>query len=144
MQLGQGSTWFSPGGGQYYAPAFHVSPLLLSRHVTLHCSFTQRNEDLKVFKSVHAAVEKSLVDGVPLWHVDPANSTICIVSKSQMDHFTDEEVQEIFEAQHIVISDQFVPNMVFDGNGLRSLAELNKPVTIQGQWLLMIFYTPSC
>ena len=61
-----------------------------------------------------------------------------------MDSWSDEEVQAIFKIQHIVISDQFVPSMAFDENGLRSLAELNKPVTIHGQWLLVIFYTPSC
>ena len=93
-----------------------------------------------MFESVHSAVQQSLSNGMPLWQADPDNSLICIVSKSKMDLLSDEEVQAMFETQHIVVPDQFAPSMAFDAKGLRSLAELDKPVTIHGQLLIMIFY----
>lgn len=93
-----------------------------------------------MFDTVHAAVQQSLSDGTPLWQADPDKSLIRIVSKSKMDLLSDEDVQAIFETQHIVIPDQFAPSMAFDAKGLRSLAELDKPVTIHGQLLIIIFY----
>ena len=65
------------------------------------------------------------------------------MSAEQMDILTDEEFQNIFRTKHIFVANQFVPQMEFDEDGLSMLADLDKPVTIQGQWPLKIIYLAS-
>ena len=93
--------------------------------------------------AVHKAVKTSLIKGAPAWCADPAKSSIHIMTKAQMDALPTKAVQAIFSTQHIVIPDQFVPHMAFNEKGLKTLADLNKPVTIHGPCFLMIFYCPS-
>ena len=103
----------------------------------------QHKQDYKVFKAIFNAVKKSFVNRSPTWHADPENSSIRIISKEEMDRLRDTEVQNIFKTQHIFVQDQFVPDTAFDENGLRTLAELDKPVTIHG-WFLNIIFLATC
>lgn len=43
-----------------------------------------------------------------------------------------EDLQAIFRNQHIVVRDQFQPEFAFDKKGLKTLADLNKIVTVHG------------
>lgn len=101
--------------------------------------FMQHKEDSKVFQAIFKAVEKSFVDGSPAWFVDRASSSIYTTYAEEMDLLTDEEVQDIFRTKHIFVANQFVPEMEFNEHGLSTLADLDKPVTIHGQWLLQLF-----
>lgn len=138
--MGEQVLLFSAGGGSMpYTPAFHVSflhPLVLA---SLR-SCAQYPADLKAFQAVHEAVERSLVQGQPAWRVDPDNSSIRILSRAEIEALEDEEVQAIFRKQHVVVPDQFVPKLAFDEKGLRTLADLNKLVTVHGERPALFFF----
>lgn len=87
------------------------------------------------FNSVYKSVQKSLIDGVPAWRSENNNSAIRILSRAMMEGSDDGAIQNIFKKQHIVVPDQFVPKLAFDEKGLKTLAELNKPVTVHGECL---------
>lgn len=44
-------------------------------------------------------------------------------------------IQEIFRKRHILVEDQFESKLNFNEEGLKTLAQLDKPVTLQGGWL---------
>jgi hypothetical protein len=59
-------------------------------------------------------------------------SAFCILSKQEFENKSDEEIQQLFRRKHVVVHDQFEPTLSFDENGLRTLGDLYKPVTIHG------------
>lgn len=85
-----------------------------------------------VFKSVFDAVEAGYKDGQPLWMTSPKDSVFCILSKSEVDQKSAEEVQKILRGKHIMVYDQFEPTLRFDEEGLSTLGDLQKLVTIHG------------
>ena len=85
-----------------------------------------------MFKKIYNAVMKSYIDNKPAWMADPDQSAIRVVSKHEMDSMVEEDVQEIFRTQHIVVRDQFQPELAFDRKGLKTLADLKKIVTLHG------------
>jgi hypothetical protein len=71
-------------------------------------------------------------DERPLWMARPGESVFCIISKKEFESKSEKEIQELFSCRHIVIYDQFEPAFSFDEQGLRTLGDLHKPVTIHG------------
>ena len=78
---------------------------------------------------------KSYIDGKPTWMADPEHSTICVLSRQDIETMGEGVIQEIFHKKHIIIKDQFQPKLGFNEEGLQTLAQLDKPVTLQGEWL---------
>jgi hypothetical protein len=66
---------------------------------------------------------------------DPEHSTLCVLSRQEMESMGDGVIQEIFGKKHIIVKDQFQPKLGFNQEGLKTLAQLDKPVTLQGGWL---------
>jgi hypothetical protein len=64
---------------------------------------------------------------------DPDHSTICVLSLQDVESMREEDLQDIFRMQHVVVPDQFRQTLNFDEDGLKTLAELNKTVTLQGE-----------
>jgi len=89
-----------------------------------------------MFKEIHQAVVAGYRDHKPLWMASPAESVICVISKQEFESKSDRELQNLFQGKHIVVRDQFVPTLSFDENGLRTLGDLCRPVTIQGALVL--------
>ena len=85
-----------------------------------------------MFEQIHQAVVSGYKEHRPLWMASPDESVFCIVSKKEIEDKSDQEIQELFKGKHVVIPDQFEPTLSFDENGLKTLGDLNKPVTIHG------------
>ena len=85
-----------------------------------------------MFKEVHQAIINGYKDGKPLWMASPDESIFHVTSKQQVERKNDQELQDLFKGKHIVIHDQFAPMLSFDKMGLRTLADLHRPITIQG------------
>ena len=87
---------------------------------------------------------KSYIDGKPAWMTDPEHSAIRVLSRQDMENMGEEDVQDIFRTQHILVKDHFQPKLDFNEKGLKTLAELDKPITLQGEWLFgipsLLFY----
>ena len=65
--------------------------------------------------------------------VNPARSSIRILSRQDVEGMGEDDLQDIFRTQHVVVPDQFRQTLEFDEEGLKSLAELNKTVTLHGE-----------
>ena len=65
--------------------------------------------------------------------VDSVHSAIRVLSRQDIEDMEGEEVQDIFRKQHVLVQDQSKPKLAFDEEGLKTLADLNKPVTLQGE-----------
>ena len=85
-----------------------------------------------MFKKIHNAVMKSHIDNKPAWIADPDQSAIHILSKHELGNMEEEDIQELFHMQHIVVCDQFQPELAFDKKGLKTLADLKKIVMVHG------------
>jgi hypothetical protein len=85
-----------------------------------------------VFEEIHQAVIAGYKDHRPSWMASIEQSAFCILSKREFENKSDEEIQQLFRRKHVVVHDQFEPTLSFDENGLRTLGDLYKPVTIQG------------
>jgi hypothetical protein len=72
------------------------------------------------------------INDQPAWIADPEHLTICVVSKSELEDMDEEVAQAISCRQNIVVQDQFQPKLAFDSNGLKTLADLNKVITLHG------------
>jgi hypothetical protein len=85
-----------------------------------------------VFEEIHQAVIACYKDHRPSWMASIEQSAFCILSKQEFENKSDEEIQQLFRRKHVVVHDQFEPTLSFDENGLRTLGDLYKPVTIHG------------
>jgi hypothetical protein len=65
--------------------------------------------------------------------VDSVHSAIRVLSRQDIEDMEGQEVQDIFRRQHVLVRDQFKPKLAFDEEGLKTLADLKKPVTLQGE-----------
>jgi hypothetical protein len=91
-----------------------------------------------MFKIIHNAVIAGYKDGRPLWMACPDESAFCILSKQELESKSNEEIQGLFWRKHVVIHDQFEPTLTFDENGLKTLGDLHKSVTIHGMWMRVL------
>jgi hypothetical protein len=62
--------------------------------------------------------------------VDSVHSAIHVLSQQDIKDMEGQEVQDIFHKQHVLVQDQFKPKLAFDEEGLKTLADLKKPVTL--------------
>ena len=97
-------------------------------------------QELVVFKRVFDAVEAGYKDGRPLWMASPEDSIFCILSKSEVDQKSAEELQKILRSKHIVVHDQFEPTLRFDEEGLSTLGDLQKLVTIHSVYNFRVIF----
>ena len=65
--------------------------------------------------------------------VDSEHSAIRVLSRQDIEDMDEEEVQDIFCKQHVLVQDQFKPRLALDEKGLSTLADLEKQVTLQGE-----------
>jgi ribosomal protein RSM22 (predicted rRNA methylase) len=70
----------------------------------------------------------------------PEDSIFCILSKSEVDQKSAEELQNILRRKHIVVHDQFEPTLRFDEQGLSTLGDLQKLVTIHGVYDFSVIF----
>ena len=85
-----------------------------------------------MFNDIHQAAEAGYEDRRPLWMSNPDGSIFRVTSRQEMEGKSDQEIQEMFREQNVVIYDQFQPTLGFDERGLSTLGDLLKPVTIHG------------
>jgi hypothetical protein len=85
-----------------------------------------------MFEEIHKAVMEGLKNHCPLWMVSPDESAFRVFSRKELDGKSDQEIQEIFRSQHIIVYDQFEPTLKFDEEGLKTLGDLDRVVTIHG------------
>ena len=62
----------------------------------------------------------------------PEQSAFCIISKQELQSNSDQEIQAICCAKHVVVHDQFELTLNFDEKGLKTLEDMYKSVTIHG------------
>jgi hypothetical protein len=93
---------------------------------------------VKLFEDIYKAVVASYIDGQPAWLVDPEHSAIRVLSRQEIETMEAGDVQDLFRMHHVVIRDQFQPTLAFDENGLKTLADLKKPITLQGGCFLQL------
>jgi len=87
-----------------------------------------------MFNGIHNAVATGYKGDQPLWMACPEESVFAIMSKQELERMSDQETQALFRQKHVVIYDQFEPTLAFDENGLKTLGDLFKSVTIHGMW----------
>ena len=85
-----------------------------------------------MFEKIHDTVMKFHIDNKPAWIADPDQSAICVLSKHELGNMEGEDIQELFPMQHIVVRNQFQPELAFDKKGLKTLADLKKIVMVHG------------
>jgi hypothetical protein len=51
----------------------------------------------------------------------------------EVEGMEEEGLQQIFRTQNVFVQDQFEPTLAFNERGLKTLADLNKTVTLQGE-----------
>ena len=83
-------------------------------------------------QAIRDAVTSGYKADQPLWMAYPAESAFCIMSKWEFQNMGEHEVQALFRQKHVVIHDQFEPTLAFDENGLKTLGDLFKTMTIHG------------
>ena len=88
---------------------------------------------MTLFKQIYDAVLESYIGDKPAWMVDYTLSTLKVVSRHEIEGMDEGDVQEMFRSHHVLVKDQFQPTLAFDENGLKTLADLRKPVTLQGE-----------
>lgn len=81
---------------------------------------------------------KSYINDKPAWMVDRDNSVIRVLSREEVEHMDEKTFQDMFRRHNIVVRDQFHPTLSFDEKGLKTLAGLNKLVTLHGEYLILL------
>ena len=92
----------------------------------------QLEEDLLNLLQFDKAIRDGFVDGKPLHVADPEKSAFKVMTESEFEQKSVEEIQEIFRRKHIVITDMRSPPLKFDAKGLRTLSPLSRITFIQG------------
>ena len=74
----------------------------------------------------------SYINNKPAWIANYSHSVFGVMKEEELELMDKKEVQNIFHHWHIVVEDQFEPTLDFNKNGLRTLADLKKTVTLHG------------
>jgi hypothetical protein len=77
-------------------------------------------------------LEAGHLNGKPLHIADPKTSMFDIISSTDYQALSTQEIQDKLHRKHIVITGRSLPNVKFDKEGLRTLCPLNHKVSIQG------------
>ena len=84
------------------------------------------------------AIKDNYVDGKPLFIADPDQSIFKIMTENEYQSCSSQKIQEYLRTHHIVVKDRRIPHHKFDENGLRTLRPLNEPVTIHGEFQMIV------
>ena len=72
-------------------------------------------------------------DGQPLHIADPSSSGFAIVSADTFHGMSPKELQELLQRKNVIVPGSKVPQLQFNEEGLRTLASLDTPVSLQGK-----------
>lgn len=72
------------------------------------------------------------MDGGPLHIADPEKSAFCVMTESEFEEKSIEEIVEIFRRKHIVVTDMRSAPLKFDTRGLSTLTALSTVIDMQG------------
>ncbi len=92
--------------------------------------------DLNSFQTFEKLVRRSYTaDGRPPHIATPDKSCFAILSHTEYEQKTPEEIQSLFRDKHIVITDRprADPPIHFDAAGLRHLTNLDAKINLQGR-----------
>lgn len=92
-------------------------------------------EDVTWFNDMMDAAENHYVNGKPRHISDPSTSVFKVLTKDEFEDMEDREIQSILLRQHILITKGKKPKYGFDLDGLETLAPLDKPIIIHGEYL---------
>ncbi len=107
----------------------------------LNSPLTEEWKDRKLLQTLmdlNKAIKDDCVDGKPLFIADPDQSIFKIMTENEYQSCSTQKIQEYLWTQHIVVKDRQIPNHKFNENGLRTLRPLNEPVTIHGQFQMIV------
>lgn len=79
------------------------------------------------------AVNAGFVDGLPLHVSDPQKSAFFVMTEGEFKSSTIEEIQDIFQHKHILVTGMHSETLQFDSRGLSSLTRLSTVTHIQGE-----------
>jgi hypothetical protein len=89
-------------------------------------------EDLGYLKSFDEAIKAGFVNNAPLHVADPEKSVFAIMTESDFDEKTVEQIQEILLKKHIIVKDMRSTPLQFDARGLKTLTGLSTVTDMQG------------
>ena len=85
------------------------------------------------FQRFVSYVEDFYVNGQPRHIASPETSRIAVLEASAYDSMSASEVQSLLATKHILIKGCPMPAISFDAKGLRTLANLDAPIDVQGK-----------
>ena len=89
-------------------------------------------EDLKLLEAFYLAIQDAYKDGLPLHLADEEKSAMKVLTETEFEKKTVEEIQELLRRKHILITDIRRPALDFDSIGLSTLGPLSMVTDIQG------------
>ncbi len=95
------------------------------------------------FKILHGYIKKFFVNGLPPHTSGSDQSSIHIFSNAEFDFLTTQQVQDIFQMKHIVVTDVPTEDVQFDAKGLQLLTNLGATIKFQG-WFKFILSLGMC
>ena len=97
---------YDPSGAVFkFWPALHVCFISLSDLLILNMGPFQVEDDLTLLNTFNEAVIAGFQDGLPLHISNPEKSVFSIMTESEFENKTVEEIQEIIQQKHIVVKD---------------------------------------
>lgn len=78
-------------------------------------------------------VQNFFIDGQPRHVASPDNSHIVVIESTAYDAMSSFQVQMLLRHKHILVTGCPQKGVQFDAKGLRTLANLDAPIDIQGK-----------
>src|SRR6266702_8524349 len=88
--------------------------------------------------NINEAIKDDYKDGKPLFLTDPEQSIFKILTEAEYQTCPTRQIQQYLRTKHIIVKNRQIPTHRFDENGLRTLRPLNEPVTIHGQFKVIV------
>ncbi|KIM40847.1 hypothetical protein M413DRAFT_27977 [Hebeloma cylindrosporum] len=93
----------------------------------------QSQKSLDTLLELNTLIQKSYVNGTPLFLAEPSRSIFKIMKEVEYRACGTREIQEILRTKHIVVKNCQIQNHKFDERSLRTLRPLSETVTIHDQ-----------
>jgi hypothetical protein len=114
----------APGGEPFlYTPPMLLYSLSVVSSIKMNLSFSRRSTKLSSGPILTISQYE--------WWTQSILPFVC--SHNRILRTWKDKRFKIYRRQHVIVQDQFKPKLAFDEEGLKTLADLKKPVTLQGE-----------
>ena len=97
-----------------------------------HRVLFQVPEDVIFLQAFYEAIRARYKDCKPLYLEDPEKSAFTVMTETEFEGKTVQQIQQIFQTKHIIITEMQSPSLKFDSAGLLTVVNLSRVTDIQG------------